>query len=567
MTDFPERFNMADYFLYHNLEEGRENKTCLYFQDQTFTYGQTARMSNRVGNTLRELGVEIEDRVLLVLPDCPEFVWSWFGAARIGAVITMVNPLLPAEDYKYYLEYTRAKVAVVHESLLNTFSEAASEARYLTAVVFVGEKDPSFPLGEGRGEGFSGRRQALPSIPSQRERTKTFTNDSLIWESFAGALLSADDECSPADTHRDDIAIWLFTSGSTGHPKGAVHLQHDLPFNTEVFAKRTMGVNENDLTVSVPKLFFGYATGTNLLFPFAVGGATALFSERSTPEKLFEVIERYRPTILTTVPTMINSMLNAPDAAARDLSSLRFCYSAGEALPVELYERWKKSLAVEICDGIGSAEMFHIYITNRPGDVKPGSLGRLVEGYEARIVAADGNQVAVNDMGTLKIKGDSAALCYWNAQEKSKETFAGDWCTTGDQFHVDEEGYYWYHGRTDDMLKVSGIFVAPAEIENCLLQHDAVLECAVIGHDGGDGLVKPKAFVVLRKSVQSPMSKVQSSSGVDSGAIEGEGLAEDLRNFVKARLAPYKYPRWFEFVESLPKNDRGKIDRKQLKQE
>jgi benzoate-CoA ligase family protein len=329
-----------------------------------------------------------------------------------------------------------------------------------------------------------------------------------------------------------------------------------LPFNTEVFAKRTMGVNENDLTVSVPKLFFGYATGTNLLFPFAVGGATALFPERSTPEKLFEVIERYRPTILTTVPTMINSMLNAAEAASHDLSSLRFCYSAGEALPVELYERWKKNLNVEICDGIGSAEMFHIYISNRPGDVKPGSLGRVVEGYEAKIVDTAGKQLPNGEMGTLRIRGDSAALCYWNAHEKSKETFAGDWCTTGDQFHVDDEGYYWYHGRTDDMLKVSGIFVAPVEIENCLLQHEAVLECAVIGFDSGDGLVKPKAFIVLR----SPTMRE------DVDGIASDHLGEDLKHFVKTHLAPYKYPRWIEFVSSLPKNDRGKIDRKMLRE-
>jgi benzoate-CoA ligase family protein len=548
---FPERFNMADYFLYHNLEEGRENKVCLYFEDQTYTYGETARRSNRAGNALRELGVEIEDRVLIVLPDCPEFVWSWFGAARIGAVITMVNPLLPAEDYKYYLDYTRARVAVVHESLLQNFRQAAQTAPHLRAIMVAGDAEAS-PLPDG---------------------TNARLNPSVKEVSFHTIVIGQSDECTPADTHRDDIAIWLFTSGSTGHPKGAVHLQHDLPFNTEVFARQTMGVNENDLTVSVPKLFFGYATGTNLLFPFAVGGATALFAERSTPEKLFEVIERYRPTILTTVPTMINSMLNAPDAGSRDLSSLRFCYSAGEALPPELYERWKQSLGVEICDGIGSAEMFHIYITNRPGDVKPGSLGRIVNGYEAKIVDAAGEEVSPNEMGTLRIKGDSAALCYWNAHEKSKETFAGDWCTTGDQFHVDEAGYYWYHGRTDDMLKVSGIFVAPAEIENCLLQHEAVLECAVIGNDAGDGLVKPKAFVVLREAVQSPTSKVQSqdergsSPGVKERSSSDEALlAEQLKEFVKSQLAPYKYPRWIEFVPSLPKNDRGKIDRKLLKQ-
>ena len=512
---FPERFNMADYFLYHNLEEGRENKVCLYFEDRTWTYGETARLSNRAGNALRELGVEIEDRVLMVLPDCPEFVWTWFGAARIGAVITMVNPLLPSSDYEYYLDYTRAKVAVVHESVFKTFSEAARRSRYLRRVVVVGQQ----------GEGID--PQAV---------------------SFDKAIGAALDECTPADTRRDDIAIWLFTSGSTGHPKGAVHLQHDLPYNTEVFAKATMGVNADDLTVSVPKLFFGYATGTNLLFPFAVGGATALFSERSTAEKMFEVIKRYRPTILTTVPTMINSMLNVPGASPDDLASLRFCYSAGEALPIELYERWMNTYGLDICDGIGSAEMFHIYITNRPGDIKPGSLGRIVEGYEAKIVDAEGNEVPTGEMGTLKIKGDSAALWYWNAHEKSKETFAGDWCTSGDQFHVDADGYYWYHGRTDAMLKVSGVFVAPAEIENCLLQHAAILECAVVGHESEDGLVKPKAFVVLRE-------------GFDGS----DALVDEIKQFVKSRIAVYKYPRWVQFVSSLPKNDRGKIDRKQLK--
>lgn len=514
---FPERFNMADYFLYHNVEEGRENKVCLYFEDQKWTYGETVRLSNRAGNALRELGVEIEDRVLMVLPDCPEFVWTWFGAARIGAVITMVNPLLPAADYEYYLDYTRARVAVVHESVLPAFLEAAKSARYLRGALVVGS-----------GEGI-------------------LEPDRIKWVTFGEAMSGAGDECAPADTRRDDIAIWLFTSGSTGHPKGAVHLQHDLPYNTEVFAKTAMGVNADDLTVSVPKLFFGYATGTNLLFPFAVGGATALFSERSTAEKMFEVIKRYRPTILTTVPTMINSMLNVPGASKDDLSSLRFCYSAGEALPIELFERWMSAYGVNICDGIGSAEMFHIYITNRPGDIKPGSLGRIVEGYEAKIVDAETNEVPVGEMGTLKIKGDSAALCYWNAHEKSKETFAGDWCTTGDQFHVDGDGYYWYHGRTDDMLKVGGVFVAPAEIENCLLQHKAILECAVVGHES-EGLVKPKAFVLLRE-------------GFDGS----EQLVEEIKLFVKSRIAVYKYPRWVEFVDSLPKNDRGKIDRKKLK--
>ena len=285
-VEFPDQFNMADYFLYRNLEEGRENKVCLYFKDQTYTYGETARMSNRTGNALRDAGVQIEDRVLIVLPDCPEFVWAWFGAARIGAVITMVNPLLPADDYRYYLEYTRARVAIVHESFLKPFAEATRNTSYLRATLVV------------RNEDALDQEQIEPHGPVK-------------FLSFGETVAAQPSVCRAADTHRDDIAIWLFTSGSTGHPKGAVHLQHDLPYNTEVFARRTMGVNECDLTVSVPKLFFGYATGTNLLFPFAVGGATALFAERSTPEKMFEVIDFYRPTILTTVPTMINAMLNA----------------------------------------------------------------------------------------------------------------------------------------------------------------------------------------------------------------------------------------------------------------
>src|SRR4026207_2241810 len=282
--EFPEKFNLGHYFLYHNLEAGRENKTCLYFEDQTFTYGETCRMSNRTGNAFRELGVELEDRILIALPDCPQFVWSWFGAARIGAVITMVNPLLPAVDYPYYLESARARVAIIHESWVPAFMEVSGNSKHLRAILVVSDAPPD-----------DARRQAGPA-----------------WLSFHDILSAPGDECTPADTHRDDIAIWLFTSGSTGHPKGAVHLQHDLPFNTEVFAKRTIGVNENDLTLAVPKLFFGYATGTNLLFPFSVGAATALFSERSTPETIFSAIERYRPTILTTVPTMINSMLNVP---------------------------------------------------------------------------------------------------------------------------------------------------------------------------------------------------------------------------------------------------------------
>lgn len=525
---FPERFNMADYFLYHNVEKDRAAKTCLYFNEETYTYADAVRLSNKCGNLLREFGVRHEDRILIALKDCPQFVWTWFGAARIGAVVTMVNPLLPVEDYRYYLRYTRATAAIIDSSLVDIFDDAASNAEDLRQVFVVNC--------DANGKANDNEKDDLE-------------NETPIVSSFDQLLAEMPDECLPADTHRDDPAIWLFTSGSTGHPKAAVHLQHDLPFNTEMYAKRTLGINGSDTTLAVPKLFFGYATGTNLLFPFSVGGATALFSERSTPEKLFEMISRFKPTVLTNVPTMINMMLNHEAAREADLSSLRLSLSAGEALPPELYERWMKRFGVEILDGIGSAEMFHIYITNRPGDVKLGSLGKVVEGYEAKIIDAEQQEVSTGEMGTLKVKGDSAALCYWQAHEKSKETFAGDWCTTGDQFHKDAEGYFWYHGRTDDMLKVSGIYVAPVEIENCLLQHEAVQECAVIGVDAGDGLLKPKALIVARE-----------------GFTIDEELACDIQDFAKRTIAVYKYPRLIEFVESLPKNDRGKIDRKQLKE-
>jgi benzoate-CoA ligase family protein len=519
---FPEQFNIATYYLDDRVDEGLGDKIAVYCGSRRYTYREVQQMSNEVGNALLRLGVEMEDRVLIVLPDSIEFVATWFGIAKIGAVITMVNTILPSTDYEYYLDYTRAKVAVVHSDVMERFTPAASTSPYLKHTVVVGTKV------SGSLEGLEGRSSI---------------------RSFGRLTMEAQDTLETAPTRRDDIAIWLFTSGSTGHPKAAVHLQHDLPYNTECYAKQVLGITSDDITLSVPKLFFGYATGTNLLFPFAVGGAAALFPGRSTAETMFEMIQKHRPTILTSVPTMINAMLQVEGASTRyDLSSLRFCLSAGEALPPELYQRWVDTFGVEILDGIGSAEMFHIYITNYPGDVVLGSLGRIVPGYEASIVDAEGREVATGEMGTLRIKGDSAALCYWNAHETSKATFAGDWCTTGDQFRVDERGYYWYCGRTDEMLKVGGIFVSPTEIENCLQEHEAVRECAVIGASDEDQLIKPKAFVVVAE-----------------GFTPGAELEGELKEYVKRRLAVYKYPRWIEFRDELAKNDRGKIDRRALK--
>ena len=510
MQGLPEKFNMASYFLDDRLREGKGEKAAVRSRRRTLTYLDVVRESNRVGNVLRDLGVEMEDRVYLCLPDVPEFAPAFFGILKIGAVVTMGNPRLPPEDYAYYLDYTRAKVAVVHDSVADVFRALRPQARHLRNLLVVGSAVTGLPHYE----------TLVPRAP-----------DELFW----------------ADTSRDDVACWLFSGGTTGRSKGVVHFHHDFPYNTEHYAKQIVQYRESDVTLSVPRLYFGYATGTNLLFPFAVGATTALFEEPPTPETVFENIREWRPTLLTNVPTTIGKMVNDRSAGEQDLSSIRVVLSAGEYLPPELHARWKATFGAEILDGIGSAEMFHIYISNRIGDVKPGSLGRLVPGYEARIVDTEGRDCRPGEVGRLHVKGDSAGLMYFGAHEKSKETFAGDWCFTSDLFRVDEQGYYWYEGRVDDLLKVGGIFVSPIEVENCLLQHPAVLEAAVTGFVDEQGLTKPRALLVLR-----------------DGATGGPALAEEIQGFVKDRLAAYKYPRKVDFVDSLPKTDRGKIDRKKL---
>jgi benzoate-CoA ligase family protein len=515
---FPKTFNLATYFLEHNLEK-RADKHCILFEDERHTYAETDRRARQAARAFRELGANMEDRVLIALPDRPEFVFALFGVLKAGCVLAMCNPLVPAEDLAYYLEYTRARVLVCNSEVATKAEKAIVESRHLRAAIVVAPAGEAHPV------------------------SKKF----LPWRI---AVEAADPDFTTESTDRDDPAIWLFTSGSTGKPKANVHLHHDFAWNTELFAKNTIGMREDDVTLSVPKLFFGYATGTNLWFPFAVGATTALFAERATAESVFLNVERFKPTVLTSVPTMINAMLAAPPEARRDLSSLRFLFSAGEALPEELYRRWKETYGVEIYDGIGSAELFHIYISNRPGDVKPGSLGKLVEGYEAKIVRDDGTVGGPGDIGTLWVRGDSAAVGYWQDQEKTKQVFkGGDWVASGDLFTRDEQGYFHYSGRADDLLKVGGVWVAPLEIEGCLLQHAAVLECSVLGYEE-EGLVKALAVVVLR----------------DSGRA-GEELGRELQDHVKKRLAPFKYPRKVVFrSEPLPKNDRGKTDRKALKE-
>ena len=329
-----------------------------------------------------------------------------------------------------------------------------------------------------------------------------------------------------------------------------MHVHSDFAYSTETYALQVAGYRESDICLSVPKLFFGYATGTNLMFPFRVGASVVLFPGRATADELLDQIAKHRPTFLTGVPTMFNNLLRSERIAQADLSSLRVSLSAGEALPPQLYNEWKARTGVEILDGIGSAEMFHIYISNWPGDVKPASLGRIVPGYEAQIVDAEGRAVADGEPGRLRVRGGSTALCYWGDKKKSRDTFQGEWCTSADIFRRDKDGYYFYEGRDDDLLKVSGIFVSPLEIENVLLAHAAVAEVCVLGREDDEGLVKPIAFVVPR-----------------AGHAGGDALAAELKAHCKEHLAPYKYPRWFVWRDTLPKNDRGKIARKDLKAE
>lgn len=500
---FPERFNMAEYFLDARIAEGRGDHVAVIDDAGQYTYREVQALANRVGNALRARGIGPEDRVLIGLCDSVEFVAAFFGVLKIGAVVTMVNPELPDGDYPYYLDYTRARALLCERALADRITGAIAKADLLRAVITTGE----------------------------------------VWADTVGR---ASPELVNYDTSKDDPAAWLFTSGSTGKPKGAVHMHHDFPYNTECYAKQILRMAPEDRTLGVPKLFFGYATGTNLMFPFAVGATTILFRERATPERLFELIRKHQPTVLTSVPTMINKMVQS-EAAPPSLAPLRVTISAGEALPEELYHRYKAQFGCEILDGIGSAELFHVYISNRLGEVKPGSLGRLVPGYEARVVGPNGADVPVGEIGTLWVKGDSAALCYWQAHEKSKEVLRGDWVVSGDLFRRDAEGFFYYAGRADDMLKVGGIFVAPTEVEGCLMRHPNVLEAAVIGYEDEDGLVKAMAYVVPKGVPGTP--------ALEAAIIE----------HAKGELAHYKAPRKVQFVDALPRSDRGKILRRELR--
>jgi benzoate-CoA ligase family protein len=508
----PDVFNAAVEFVDRHITAGRADRIALRYEGRTLTYAQVAEMVNRVGNALLGSGLEMENRVLLLLYDSPEFAASFFGAMKIGAVPVPVNTVMRAQDYEYFLNDSRAKVLIVHRPLWDEVAKVRGRLTYLKHVVIVGE-----PVSDQ--------------------------------QAFDQWIAQVSPELEPAPTSKDDAAFWLYSSGSTGFPKAAVHLQHDMVYCADLYARSILGIGPEDITFSAAKLFFAYGLGNNLYFPFRVGASALLYPGRPLPETIFEIISRDKPTIFFGVPTLYAAMLAMRHAETKyDLSSLRLCVSAGEALPPELFRRWKERFGTEILDGLGTTETLHIFISNRAGQVKPGSSGTVVPGYEAKIVDEAGDPISSGDIGNLLVKGESTCAYYWNQHEKTKQTIKGEWIVTGDKYSQDADGYYWYAGRADDMLKVGGIWVSPVEVENTLIQHSAVLEAAVVGQEDDDHLIKPKAFVVLNE-----------------GYTASPALEDELKGFVKDKIAPYKYPRWITFVPELPKTATGKIQRFKLR--
>ena len=500
----PERLNIADWLLDARVREGRGGRPALLTDHGTLTYREVQALANRFGHLLVSAGVEPEQRVIIALPDGPEFVAALFGTLKVGAVVVMVNPQLSVDAIEYFYTYTRATVALVHRHSAPPFQAARAAADVvLKQVIVIGEPSTT---------------RAIEGAPPDLE---TFPS------------------------HRDDAAIWLFSGGTTGKPKAVVQSHASFANTTLCYGQGVLGLTERDITLAVPKLFFGYATGSNLFFPFSVGAAAALFPEKSTAETLFEKIRRFRPTVLINVPTMVHQMVSHPDAAKQDLSSLRLATSAGEALPVELYERWKRTFGVELLDGLGTAEMWHIFISNKPGAVKPGTLGTVVPGFDVRVCDDDGRELPDGDVGALWVRGDSRAIGYWQQMEKTKAAFRGEWYVSGDLIRRDGDGYFTYCGRADDLLKVGGKWLAPQEVEGCLLQHPLVKEVAVVGVEDANGLTKPHAFVV-------PIER-------------RPGLAEELQAFARERLEPYKAPRAVKFLDVLPRTHLGKVDRGKLR--
>jgi benzoate-CoA ligase len=510
-VQIPRDYNAAHDLIERNLAAGHGGKAAFIDDGGRHTYAQLAERVNRFGSGMRALGLEMEHRVLVALLDTIDFPTAFLGCIKAGIVPIAVNTLLTTKDYEYMLSDSRAKALVVSEQLWPQFAPLVGKLPFLKTIVVSGA-------------------------------------DAKGHTAFKDVLAKGRPGLEPAPTTSDDACFWLYSSGSTGAPKGTVHVHSSLILTAELFGTAFVGVREDDVVFSAAKLFFAYGLGNAMTFTMAAGATAVLMAERPTPAAVFKRLADHRASVFYGVPTLYAAMLASPELPKKGALALRLCVSAGEALPAEISQRWAERMGTDLINTIGSTEMLHVFLGCRPGDVRHGTTGVPVPGYELRLVDENGDPVKPGELGELQIRGPTAAACYWNNRAKTASTFVGEWTRSGDKFSQDAGGYYVYGGRSDDMLKVSGIYVSPAEVEAALVAHEAVLEAAVVGAMDENKLVKPKAFVVLK-----------------SGQKPGDAMAQALQQHVKTRLAPYKYPRWIEFIEELPKTATGKIQRFKLR--
>ena len=510
--DIPDEFNLGEFLLDRHLREGRGEKIAIFYKDEKYSYREVAEAANRVGNVLMELGVERENRVMICLPDCPEFIFSYFGAIRIGAVPVPVSTMVPAQDYSYYLNDSRVKVLVTNAELALKFREVRQDFKFLRHLIVLGD--------------------ALREEINFEEKTGKASSSLEI-----------------AITSKDDMAFWLYSSGTTGAPKGVVHFHHDLLYLLPSYCEKVLALGEDDILFSLSKMYFSYGNNNSLTIPFFCGAAVILEPELPRPEKVFQVITEFKPSVFFGVPSSYWAMLNLFESPGEeyDLATLRICMSSGEALPRHIFDRWKELFGIEILEQLGSTDVGSAYMATMPGRLKPGSCGIILPGSEGRLLGDNGKGVAKGETGTLWIKNDGTTPFYWNKHEQSKKNICGEWFNTGDKFYQDEDGFYWFKGRADEMIKAGGIWLSPLEVEGILYEHPAVQECAVVGVSDGSGLEKPQAFIVLKQDY-TPSS----------------GLERELQEFVRNRTAHYKCPRRVHFLAALPRTSSGKIQRFKL---